>query len=114
MNRPILPCPIRLQKAPSRFSSWARSRADNRASDDKQIDKFRSIISPRSRNRRFLGNMVYADTVDRNFFAGGIHSHRQNDYCKRGVADEDPYAGLASPLRSYFRNGETKLRKDKK
>ena len=38
--------------------------------------------------------MVYADTVDRNFFAGGIHSHRQNDYCKRGVADEDPYAGL--------------------
>jgi len=38
--------------------------------------------------------MVYADTVDRNFFAGGIHSHRQNDYRKRGVADEDPYAGL--------------------
>ena len=38
--------------------------------------------------------MVYADTVDRNFPAGGVHSHRQNDYRKRGVADEDPYAGL--------------------
>ena len=42
----------------------------------------------------FWGNMVYADTVDRNFFASGIHSHRQNDYRKRGVADEDPYAGV--------------------
>src|SRR5207253_11192453 len=51
---PIPPCPIRLQKAPSRFSSWARSRADKRASDDNQTDKFRSTISPRCRNRRFL------------------------------------------------------------
>ncbi len=63
-------------------------------SDDNQADKFGGAISPRSPNRRFLGNMVYADTVDRSFFAGGIHSHRQNDYRKRGVADEDPYAGL--------------------
>ena len=45
--------------------------------------------------------MVYADTVDRNFFASGIHSHRQNDYCKRGVTDEDPYAGLYSFYASY-------------
>ena len=38
--------------------------------------------------------MVYAHSIDRHIFRGGIHSHRQNDYCKRGVADEDPYAGL--------------------
>ena len=38
--------------------------------------------------------MVYADTVDRNFFASGIRSYRQNDYRKCGVADEDPNAGL--------------------
>src|SRR5437867_10257982 len=42
----------------------------------------------------FLGNMVYADTVDRNFLAGGVHSHRQNDYRKCSVADENPGAGL--------------------
>jgi Domain of unknown function (DUF1772) len=38
--------------------------------------------------------MVYADTVDRNFLAGGVHSHRQNDYRKCSVADENPDAGL--------------------
>jgi uncharacterized membrane protein len=30
--------------------------------------------------------MVYADTVDRNFLASGVHSHRQNDYRKCSVA----------------------------
>src|SRR6266480_1507140 len=94
MSRRMLSCPKRSRPVRSPSLLWARSREANQVSDDNQADKFGGAISPRSRNRRFLGNMVYADTVDRNFLAGGVHSHRQNDYRKCSVADENPDAGV--------------------
>jgi hypothetical protein len=44
----------------------------------------------------FWGNMVYADSLNRNPFRRRIYSHRPNDYRKCGRADENPNAFLYS------------------